>query len=317
MDLNSEECPRFRILIVGKPGTGTSTLIGAVFGASLADVQRDRGDAADINEGITSPHNKHLILHVFQRYDPESVEKFDVLKQFIEERSQKESLSERLYAIWLCITVPPDDGKILEEGDERIFKLNRNKVPIIVIFTKFDLFIASLNNAGTEQGKIQTLAEKKFKERYGKAFENATKNDLDQAQYALVSVSLCETLHRLVNITMRSVDTNISSPRMGLVCLKKHIFNTYKTSEKFLRTRSHNDSWDLGQIVLAAAQGVNIPNKITASIKAVKEKYWRAIRSGVSLQKRVSKIHRGIVTIWDIRNLNERCILSSNDCHRG
>ncbi|KAF8351815.1 hypothetical protein F5887DRAFT_932499 [Amanita rubescens] len=104
---------------------------------------------------------------------------------------------------------------------------------------------------------------------------------------------------------MRSVETNISSPRMGLVRLKNHIFNTYKTSEKLLRTRSHNDSWDLGQIFLAAAQGVNIPNKITASIKAVKEKYGRAITSGVSLQKCISKIHRGIVTIWDIRSLNE------------
>jgi hypothetical protein len=55
-------------------------------------------------------------------------------------------------------------------------------VPIIVVFTKFDLFIDSLNKAGTEQGKVK-LAEKKFKERYGKVFENAT-------QYALVSSTL-------------------------------------------------------------------------------------------------------------------------------
>ena len=57
-------------------------------------------------------------------------------------------------------------------------------VPIIVVFTKFDLFIASHNKARTEQGKLQDLAERKFKERYGKIFDNVTS---DQAQYALVS----------------------------------------------------------------------------------------------------------------------------------
>ena len=60
-------------------------------------------------------------------------------------------------------------------------------VPIIVVFTKFDLLMASLDKAGTEQGKVQKLAEKKINERYGKIFENAIKNNLNQTQYALVS----------------------------------------------------------------------------------------------------------------------------------
>lgn len=57
-------------------------------------------------------------------------------------------------------------------------------VPIIVVFTKFDLFIDSLNKAGTD---VQNLAEEKFKERYSRIFENATKSDLDHTQYTLVS----------------------------------------------------------------------------------------------------------------------------------
>ena len=67
-------------------------------------------------------------------------------------------------------------------------------MPIIVVFTKFDLLIASLNKTGTEQGKVQKLAEKKFNERCSKIFENATKNDLNQIQYALVSSTFAPRL---------------------------------------------------------------------------------------------------------------------------
>ena len=52
-------------------------------------------------------------------------------------------------------------------------------VPVIVVFTKFDNFVSRLAEEGTRTGKSsQELAEREFKERYGRFFETPTKNGL-------------------------------------------------------------------------------------------------------------------------------------------
>ena len=66
----------------------------------IKDVQHDRAGSANINKGITSPHNKHLILHDSQGYEPGDKGKFDILEHFITEQTKKQSPAERLHAIW-------------------------------------------------------------------------------------------------------------------------------------------------------------------------------------------------------------------------
>jgi hypothetical protein len=52
-------------------------------------------------------------------------------------------------------------------------------VPIIVVFTKFDDFASRLAEEGMRTGKSnQELAEREFKERYGRFFEAPIKNGL-------------------------------------------------------------------------------------------------------------------------------------------
>ena len=144
------------------------------------------------------------------------------MERFITERSQVEPIAERLHAIWcvhndinqsfqfnlsnrLCITAPFSRGRIFETGEEKIFKLNRNKgtkypqsspsaalivttVPIIVVFTKFDLFLAGLSRRSRGKEKISMdLAEKKFRDEHGVAFERATQNISGKIPYATVS----------------------------------------------------------------------------------------------------------------------------------
>ena len=55
---------------------------------------------ANINQAIASEHNKHIILHDSQGYDPGKPEKFDILTKFVVERSRHDRISERLHAIW-------------------------------------------------------------------------------------------------------------------------------------------------------------------------------------------------------------------------
>lgn len=61
-------------------------------------------------------------------------------------------------------------------------------VPIIVVFTKFDHFAATLGNESTQNGKIsQELAEREFRKRYDQVFEASTKEAASNIPYTLVA----------------------------------------------------------------------------------------------------------------------------------
>jgi hypothetical protein len=61
-------------------------------------------------------------------------------------------------------------------------------VPIVVVVTKFDLFVAKLENGSSGKGEINLeLAEEKFKERYDEVFQRSTMINADQIPYVLVT----------------------------------------------------------------------------------------------------------------------------------
>ena len=61
-------------------------------------------------------------------------------------------------------------------------------VPIVVVVTEFDLFVAELEKKSAGAGKIDLeLAEENFKERYGEVFQRSTKITAGQIPYALVT----------------------------------------------------------------------------------------------------------------------------------
>ncbi|KAF8736299.1 hypothetical protein AX14_000551 [Amanita brunnescens Koide BX004] len=305
-----EECPRFRILVVGRSGKGEASLINAIFGTTFADVARGQAGAI-INQEIISQDNKRLAIHYLNDCELGSMEKFGTLKKFIAERSQK-SLAQRLHAIWLCITTPSSGGPKFAL-DERIFKLSQNKVPIIVVFTEFDDFVSKLAKEGMRAGKSsQELAETEFKERYGRFFETSTKNGL--VPYTVVATSQPETLRRLVEITMRSIQVGNSGPLSILARFKKRLSRSSNHS-----SRSDEKLPSSAQIILAAAQRVDTAVKIAMSIKyATMTKlgpddltsYYQTIVpdehfSNVDLQKCLCAIHKDLVTIWNIQDLDD------------
>ncbi|KAF8685412.1 hypothetical protein AX14_004000 [Amanita brunnescens Koide BX004] len=208
---DDSKCPKFRILIVGRSGTGKSSLINAIFKASLAH----QAAAADVNKGITSDHNKYLVIHESEGYEPDNWEKFHTLKEFIEERSKEGCCGEKLHAIWLCITAPASGGPTLETWDEKIFELNTNEVPIIVVYTKFDLVGSLSKNGVGKSEEAKTVTERNYKEKYGQVIERSMKSVAPrQIPYTVVTTSQPESLQRLVEITAhRLCITRIPSNR--------------------------------------------------------------------------------------------------------
>ncbi|KAF8994927.1 hypothetical protein BDQ17DRAFT_1048095 [Cyathus striatus] len=118
-------CPQFRILVVGNTGVGKSSLVSSVFniGLKAIDVAHDREGRANIDFGYTSDDNPRFILHDSQGFSPGSTSNWDIVEQFIRNRSSAAELKDRIHAIWLCIETPRTGSRMQQTGDEKLLSL--------------------------------------------------------------------------------------------------------------------------------------------------------------------------------------------------
>ncbi|KAJ7229486.1 hypothetical protein C8J57DRAFT_1534455 [Mycena rebaudengoi] len=97
------ECPRFRVLVVGRSGVGKSSLINHAFGIDQATVAHRQRGTCDIQYPIISEYNDHFVLHDSMGFEPGNTKEFETAKEFSESRGKKLALKERVHAIW-CAT---------------------------------------------------------------------------------------------------------------------------------------------------------------------------------------------------------------------
>ncbi|KZS86455.1 hypothetical protein SISNIDRAFT_447490 [Sistotremastrum niveocremeum HHB9708] len=152
LDLRTERCERFRILLCGKSGVGKSSLVSKVFGEGLLD--REVSDYTpgvhDIDHEITSEQNRRVILHDSRGLESGSSENLDTIRHFLKRR-RNAGLSERLHVIWrvlqYCVEVPTSGERPFEGGDIRFFKDLKKQgkagASVIIVFTKYDRLLYS------------------------------------------------------------------------------------------------------------------------------------------------------------------------------
>ncbi|KAF8257211.1 hypothetical protein EI94DRAFT_1536331, partial [Lactarius quietus] len=75
---------------------------------------------------------------------------FGTVLRFVEERSQKLLLKDRIHCIWFCVKTPTAGGRVFETGDEKILEYERDvtgghqSVPLVLVFTQYDRLVATM-----------------------------------------------------------------------------------------------------------------------------------------------------------------------------
>jgi hypothetical protein len=162
---------------------------------------------ADINVGFSPNDNDRFILHDSEGFEPGEDAKFKTVMDFIDERSKRPDLRERLHAIWwvtyyllrvircrtyvlfrICISIPVAGDRVAEIGVEQIIKIvhgrgefhiinsepralkHRHAVPLIVVFTKYDVLVTRIIFRDTQSGSDEQVQENAEREA-NRAFE--------------------------------------------------------------------------------------------------------------------------------------------------
>ncbi|KAF8489086.1 hypothetical protein F5888DRAFT_1731195 [Russula emetica] len=143
------ENPQFRILVIGKRGSGKSSLINATFRVNMSAAP---GIGSDINLAFRPDDNHHLIVHEYSGLEPGDAHGLRTIRDFIMVRTdQSRAPAERLHAIWICIPTSDATGGSIGEGVDEILQMRR--APVVVAFTKSDLAFPHIS--GSESGHYQ------------------------------------------------------------------------------------------------------------------------------------------------------------------
>jgi hypothetical protein len=139
------DCPKFRILIIGKQTHGKSTLLEYILNlpkraTSGSIEERLFGERTPIRRiwiPQESESNKNLILHDSGGFNVGGEETINEVKEFIRQMKSK-PLPDQIHCIWYCID--SSAAAPIDPIDERFFQgeFETGEIPIFVIFAKYD-----------------------------------------------------------------------------------------------------------------------------------------------------------------------------------
>ncbi|KAG2145436.1 uncharacterized protein EDB93DRAFT_1251306 [Suillus bovinus] len=213
-----QKCPRFRILVIGKTGIGKSSLISYAFGVDKGIIADGKAGAADIEEGLESLRNKRFVLHDSKGFEPGDEKNLETVRNFIVHRKGM-SPEHQLHAIWFCFEIPRAGGPLLEKGAEDFLRWKRSEilgdVPVIVVFTKYDMLISRMRRT-LDETSLELSAEDIKKHVEKKADTEVQDNCVEPLRqfagpdipYAVVSTreNFRKTLNNLIEKTEHCVD---------------------------------------------------------------------------------------------------------------
>ncbi|KAI0276081.1 hypothetical protein BGY98DRAFT_1188012 [Russula aff. rugulosa BPL654] len=304
--------PQFRILVVGKRGSGKSSLINSTFRVGMLAAP-ERG--SDINLAFRPDNNRGLIVHEYSGLEPGDASGLQTIQGFITNRTDPTCApAERLHAIWICIpTSDAVDGSIGEGLDEI---LSMRRVPVVVAFTKSDLAYPDIS--GSEDGNHQyqdrtrTRAYAQCEELCCSLFSREARDVPAELvsvmpQYGALINNLIVTTDRFI---MGSHTTPSLSSSQGT---KPRIAPTPLAWSVALR--ASRDITIQASIEIGRSREYIDPTEERTLVNCIPLEYWRNLWSSHDfaeqpLKSCVNIIHIDIIKIWNL--YDRRRYLSSN-----
>jgi len=280
-----KEVERFRILIIGRAGVGKSSLINCVFGINNARVEDKKVGEADIEKEFVSTQNQYFVLHDSKGFEPGDISNFEIVRKFVEDRSKKQLLKERIHGLWLCAETPTAGGCVFETGDEKLLQFaHENRVPLVLVFTQHDRLV----KAKELQLREKNLDPATLRQRSVEEAQEAFKVTLQSLQVTMDKLGIpMPTYARL-------------SVRKGY---EKDVSYLVRVTKDVAKDQVMGDAW----LLWAMAQRAGLPGKIEACIIVGINYHVHALAGKVlgvrewTLGACLQKVHKDIITCWNFR----------------
>ncbi|KAI5985705.1 hypothetical protein F5J12DRAFT_916223 [Pisolithus orientalis] len=268
-----KQCPRFRVLVVGKSGVGKSTLINRIFGVNTANVARDQPEKADIEQEFTSPQNDRLILHDSKGFEAGDAGNYETVKSFIVERKKEPDIKNQLHAI----PIPTYGERLLEDAAEAFLKTRKEvlgNTPTIVVFTKHGRLVTFMRQRMPNDPEA---GQRYLQEECVQQIKDFTGENIAHVARPPAKLRYEHELRDLISITQDMVSMSFTSPGN-----------------------------EVSPVPLAAAVAQRmLPTlKVDLSVAVGKQKYWSALGTsanflGHTIQDCLRVIHNDIVAVWN------------------
>ncbi|KAF8212956.1 hypothetical protein K438DRAFT_1751369 [Mycena galopus ATCC 62051] len=247
----------------------------------------ERGQC-NIQDEIISEHNAHFVLHDSMGFEPGNTKEFETAKEFFKLRGKKVPLKERVHAIWLCVKVPHAGSRVFETGDEEFLKLAAvAKVPVVVVFTQFDVLYSGMEMELTQE-EMKLTAEQ-IRQRCSQ------RADTRFNEICLLPLQNMDPTPRHARTS--GLGANSSPDRRALADLIKTTLHLLGETSGFvgkilINAQNRETVWITSAIAQRGSAQANI------------EEYWRGIASstrfpGFKLEKCLNTLHVDIVTSWN------------------
>ncbi|KAG1897018.1 uncharacterized protein F5891DRAFT_563900 [Suillus fuscotomentosus] len=235
-----------------------------------------------------SSQNDKLVIHDSKGFEPGEADNIKIVRDFMERRRAMPALKDQLHAVWLCFEIPCAGGRLLETGTEDFLESKRSgmlgDVPIIAVFTKYDMLIDRME---------RTLDETSINGLSNKAIEELAKNKADAELEDTCIGPLKQFAGPDIPYATTSTAIDYEETLMHLIQITENCVDQYFVPQ--------------AAVITSIAQRIQPGLKMKASIEVGKRRYWKTLSLGTIFMKHKMRdclyvLHTDIVDVWDFND---------------